>query len=796
MEAHESFFTRLDGRIAAIEEAWLHLKAGWDGERLQALYQRVCEISESSQRLSLFQLNEAAFSLEVYLSSFVDTPAPPSGEQLTEIEGLVRGLQAVATEAAAVTAATEPDDHVACTRNIYALVDESSPAAAVAAAVGERGCQVTRFTDVDQLVGSLAMEVPALIVTDTAFLDRLSPLSDARRQLADRDALQVPLVFVSDQSQLSVRVSAMRAGATAYFVTPLHPAAIAGQLAAMSEAGKEVPYRITVVEDDPAQADFAATILRRAGMEVSLVTDPLQVVDALQAFQPDLILMDIYMPDVDGLELTRIIRDFNDFVTTPIVFLSGERDTGKQMDALSVGGDDFIAKPIEPRRLISVVQHRIRRSRRLCDALAGGRRLRDPVTGLLSRNVFLSHAAAVIDQPTPGPRSNALLYLQPDDLDGLLERLGIGALDALIAAAGDRLKPLLAAQDLACRWRDHSLLVLLRRDTGDLLAEAAETLQQGVGVPPEDPTFCAGLRLLQHADEDLDMAIAKTIAACRSPLAAPDDEAASTATTDTGGSREPARPPTPIPSASQNLTELIRTALSDDSFGVYYQPLLNLQTQGSENYEILLALPGPQGETLTWRKLSEPAKRAGLQTQLDRWVLARALDILIERISSGRHTQIFVRQSLATAADPEHPRWLAEQLQARGAHGTGLVLDYALTDLSQDVKNARANQAAMEELGVQLAISRFVAKPAAYKVLRYLDADYVRVARKLLKADRETISDLIAEAHRLNARVIVSHVDDPRAIDLHWSSGADYLQGNFIQRPLEDMDYDFSQVVI
>ena len=67
---------------------------------------------------------------------------------------------------------------------------------------------------------------------------------------------------------------------------------------------------------------------------------------------------------------------------------------------------------------------------------------------------------------------------------------------------------------------------------------------------------------------------------------------------------------------------------------------------------------------------------------------------------------------------------------------------------------------------------------------------------KAAVADRSTISELISESHRLGARVIVSYVDDPRAIDLHWSSGADYLQGNFIQRPLEDMDYDFSQVVM
>lgn len=806
MEEHESFFTRLDGRIAAIEAAWVNLKAGWESERLQALYQRVCEISESSQRLSLFQLNEAAFSLEVYLSSFVDAPAPPSSEQLAEIEGLVRGLQAVAGEAASAS----PTDHApppkSGSRSVYALLTPESLAAEVASAVGARGCEVTTFLTVEALLDGLAMEVPALILTDTSFLDRLSPLSDACQKLAKNDAIQLPLVFVSDRSELSTRVAAMRAGATAYFVAPFDVEAIAAQIAAMSEAGKEAPYRITVVEDDPAQADFTATILRRAGMDVDLVTDPLQVVNALQTFHPDLILMDIYMPEVNGLELTRVIRDFNDFVTTPIVFLSGERDTTKQLDALSVGGDDFIAKPIEPRRLIGVVQHRIRRSRRMCDALSGGQRMRDAVTGLLSRNVFLAHTAAVLEEPALGPRSNALLYLQPTDLDTLRDAVGIGGLDTLTAAAGKRLKPLLAAQDLACRWRDHGLLVLLRRDAGDALADAAEIIQQALNTlsgdsDAPDMRFCAGLHLLQRANEDLDIAIEKAMRACRIPVGGPVPDAA--AATDTASSAldldslpSALAPPATIPTVNQNLPELVRNALHNNSFGVYYQPLLNLQTQGSENYEILVALPGPQGETLTWRKLSEPAKRAGLQRELDRWVVERALDILIERTNSGRHTQIFVRQSLASATDPEHPKWLAQLLKQRDANGTGLVLDYSLTDLSQDVKSARANQTAMEELGVQLTISRFVAKPAAYKVLKYLDADYVRVARKLLKADRETISSLIAEAHRLNARVIVSHVDDPRSIDLHWSSGADYLQGNFIQRPLEDMDYDFTQVVI
>ena len=128
--------------------------------------------------------------------------------------------------------------------------------------------------------------------------------------------------------------------------------------------------------------------------------------------------------------------------------------------------------------------------------------------------------------------------------------------------------------------------------------------------------------------------------------------------------------------------------------------------------------------------------------------------------------------------------------------GTGLVLDFRLSDLSSDIKAAQKTIAALREFDVEVSLSRFPEKTAAFKVLRFVGANYISVAPRLLKADRDVISDVIRQSHSANAKVIVGQIDDPRAIDLPWSSGADFLQGNFIQRPLDNMDYDFSQVVI
>ena len=79
--------------------------------------------------------------------------------------------------------------------------------------------------------------------------------------------------------------------------------------------------RVLIVEDDRSQALFAEGILRNAGMDSLVVLDALGVLPALEQFHPDLILMDLNMPDANGIELTALIREQDAFMQTPIVFL-------------------------------------------------------------------------------------------------------------------------------------------------------------------------------------------------------------------------------------------------------------------------------------------------------------------------------------------------------------------------------------------------------------------------------------------------------------------------------------------
>ena len=154
---------------------------------------------------------------------------------------------------------------------------------------------------------------------------------------------------------------------------------------ATTEAGTTAldPYRVLVVEDDRSQAVFASAILRGAGMLAEVLAAPDGMIDALQRFRPDVVLMDLHMPGASGTALTSQIREHPRFGHVPVVFLTGDQDPERQVEALEHGGDDYLLKPVRPRHLIAAIRNRAARARQFARATVAP--APDPDTGLLPR---------------------------------------------------------------------------------------------------------------------------------------------------------------------------------------------------------------------------------------------------------------------------------------------------------------------------------------------------------------------------------------------------------------------------
>ncbi|HJW32694.1 MAG TPA: diguanylate cyclase [Holophagaceae bacterium] len=192
-----------------------------------------------------------------------------------------------------------------------------------------------------------------------------------------------PLVLISARNDLSARLQSVRTGCDIYLPYPVNLEVLANRLDAFLDPPPREPERVLVVEDSPVQANYLGGILREAGMEASLLTDPEQALNRLGEFKPDLILMDLYMPQCTGIELAAAIRMDPTYMGIPIVFLSSELERSTQLEALGRGADDFLTKPIRPQHLVSSIRIRAERTR-----LIRAQMSRDSLTGLRNHSAM------------------------------------------------------------------------------------------------------------------------------------------------------------------------------------------------------------------------------------------------------------------------------------------------------------------------------------------------------------------------------------------------------------------------
>lgn len=112
-------------------------------------------------------------------------------------------------------------------------------------------------------------------------------------------------------------------------------------------------YKILVVDDDPDIVELLQYNLTREGYEVAQAENGKKAIEVAHTFKPDVILMDVMMPVLDGIAACRQIREGNDFRNTHIIFLTARSEEFSEVAAFDAGADDFITKPIKPRALLS-----------------------------------------------------------------------------------------------------------------------------------------------------------------------------------------------------------------------------------------------------------------------------------------------------------------------------------------------------------------------------------------------------------------------------------------------------------
>jgi diguanylate cyclase (GGDEF)-like protein len=279
-------------------------------------------------------------------------------------------------------------------------------------------------------------------------------LADAIKSLR---SFEIPLIFLSDLNNQAVRLKAVRAGGKAFFPKPVDVISLIDKLDDQDAyKASDNPYRVLVVEDQIAVANYYHMVLRMGGMDARVVTDPTLVLENLLDFHPDLILLDLYMSIVDGAELAILIRQMDEFVSIPIIFLSSEDDFDKHIEMMRLGSDDFLTKPIKATHLVEIVRNRLERLKTLRTYM-----VRDCLTGLLNHTSFRGILSQEVNRCKRQGARIALSMIDVDLFKHVNDTYGHAAGDSVLKGLSRLLKQYLRKSDIIGRYGGEEFVALL-----------------------------------------------------------------------------------------------------------------------------------------------------------------------------------------------------------------------------------------------------------------------------------------------------------------------------------------------
>lgn len=369
------------------------------------------------------------------------------------------------------------------------------------------GFKVQILLDPDQLAETLGKHTPDAILMDLMFPQGpdhgIQLISQCRELLSPCP----PIVVVSGRDELDIRLKATHAGASGYFSKPIDFQGLLSNLRELLTDKTTNPYRVLIIDDDEDQADLHRTQLIELGFEAAVLSNLPSLLQTMVDFDPELLLMDMQMPDYDGIDLTQVIRQHQRWFDIPLIFLSADPTLQTRQRALRAGADSFLAKGISQGFLASVLTSRIRRYRRI-------QRLhtQDPLTGILNRasledqiNVELSRAQ----------RENLPLCLAVLDIDRFKtvnDKHGHLVGDTAIKHLSTILLRSLRRTDVLGRYGGDEMVVLLpdtSLEDGQLVMEKARADVENSPIELSNGTLSitisigiANTRILQQQNHD------------------------------------------------------------------------------------------------------------------------------------------------------------------------------------------------------------------------------------------------------------------------------------------------------
>jgi diguanylate cyclase (GGDEF)-like protein len=416
----------------------------------------------------------------------------------------------------------------------------------------------------------------------------------------------------------------------------------------------------------------------------------------------------------------------------------------------------------------------------------------DPLTGLLNRRRFRSELDQYVSFTARYGGRGAVMVIDIDGLKEVNDRYGHQAGDTLIRRVSEILRERVRATDLVARLSGDEFAVLMpQTDTGGALQLGEDLRSQvveGLPVNAEHRGATISLGITMFGGQDTAGAEAVLVAADQAMYRAKAEGRNRIMLFHAPGESEV------VTQRTQTTSARIRDALTQDRLRLATQPIRSLASGGIERYELLLRMTGDEGELLPASSFIEAAERSGMVQELDRWVVARALQLIAERERAGAPVSLHMNISGASITDLSVLEYIERQLDEGEADPARCTFEITQTARIEDYDTAAGFADRLTEFGCEVAIDDYGAGAGPFAYLKKVPFDVIKIDGAFIRdmprndADQLVVKAIVQIARGLGKQTIAEFVEDEATRTMLRDYGVDMAQGYHLGRPVDSAE--------
>lgn len=385
----QDYKNTLPFRISEISSDWSHFRTDWSPDSLGKLIRDFHTLIGSSGTFGFHDVSRTAREIEVKLKKLLITENYSKKEnasfvneislEIIHLIGVVSALNEKAVDNIHSNMMEHKSPHPIGTAQdylIYYLDGDLVGAQQLTKQLIAYGFKCKHFREKVDLLNAIGASHPNLVILDLIVADTsVTTMFELAKSIVNLG----PKVFMlSGFNDFENHLSAVRAGVHAYIEKPADVAFIVSKIRTVLQLHGNRPSKILIVDDQRSVAEFYASVLRDSGMSVQVEITPSDVLYVMSETMPDLVLLDLNMPDVSGQELAAIIRQQEQFHSIPIVFLTAE-EIQQKSSLLALGTDVLLKHEISTEEFVLHIKSRVNRAKTLASKM-----YKDSLTGLLN----------------------------------------------------------------------------------------------------------------------------------------------------------------------------------------------------------------------------------------------------------------------------------------------------------------------------------------------------------------------------------------------------------------------------